>query len=316
MNRAGDVRADVEAYLAARRAMGVMLGTAGRQLRRFARWADARGHRGPLTTELVVHWAQDTPTVTRVGTARRLNCVRTFARWLIAIKPRTEVPPAGILGPSYERKPPHVLTEREVSTLMRSAAQLRPRGGLRPQTLRTIIGLLASTGLRPQEALSLDRGDVDLDAGHLVVRETKFHKSRLVPIHETTRRALRSYARRRDLAVARPRVRLFFLFEDGTGVTSHKFKWAFRQIRRALPARLVGRALRPYDLRHTFACRRLLTWHEDRGDVQAALPALSTYLGHACVTNTYWYLTGVPELFAACGERFEKFASSMQEARR
>lgn len=198
------ITAKVDSYLSLRRGLGFRLQTEGQMLRGFAAFADAAGHRGPLTTELALRWARSTTSPVRLYWARRLEVVRTFARHLAATEPGTEVPPRGLLGPAHGRTPPYVYSDAEARRLMTAAGRLGPPGGLRPHTYRTLIGLLAATGLRISEALHLGRPDVDLTHGRLTVRETKFRKSRLVPLHATAIPALRAYAGRRNRIVAAP----------------------------------------------------------------------------------------------------------------
>lgn len=308
--------ARAEAYLIARRALGVALRIEGQQLLRFARFADSENPRRPLTEATALAWARSSSRATRVGQARRLEVVRPFARWLLAQEPDTEVPGTGLLGPGHRRKPPHPFNDTEIHDLLTAATQLRPAGGLRPRTFAALFGLLACTGLRPGEAVRLTRDDVDLATGRLVVRETKFHKSRLVPLHPSAIQVLRRYARERDRHLPTPSPAGFFLLDSGLPVTMGKAHTAFKRIRLRLgwTARAGRRPPRLYDLRHRFACARLLRWHVERADVNVCLPRLATYLGHVKVSDTYWYLTGEPALMAVCAARFEQFMRRREES--
>lgn len=297
-------------YLCARRALGLRLDVEGEQLLRFALWADRQGRGGQLKAATAIDWALSSRKATRTGHARRLGVVRRFARWLQASEADVEVPPAQILGPSSSRRPPNVLRDVEIRKLLAAAGRLAPAKGLRPITFRTLFGLLACTGLRPGEATRLTREDVDLRAGHVLVRETKFGKSRLVPLHESTTRVLRRYTAQRDRRIAHPATDAFFLLDGGRPATTWKARWALRCVRRSLgwvtpPGR---RHLRLHDMRHSFTCHRLARWHAQGMDVNVRLPRLSTYLGHSKVASTYWYLTAVPELLAVCAARFERAA--------
>jgi integrase len=174
---------------------------------------------------------------------------------------------------------------------------------------------MACTGLRITEALTLQAGDIDLDAGVLTVRQTKFHKSRLVPLHPSATRSLRDYATARARHRPAPRDTTFFVSDAGRRLPYGTVRQTFhRLLRRAMPgAASTGRARpRLHDLRHTFACRRLMAWYRDGTDIDRAIDRLSAYLGHAKVTDTYWYLTGIPELLALAGRRFEQFAAPAQ----
>jgi len=296
-----------EEYLALRRKLGFRLEKPGRELLNFAGYADRVGHEGAITTEMAVRWAKLPHGADPLWRARRLDVVRRFARYRIAVDPGTEVPPAGMLGPSYRRKPPHIYSEDEIASLLGAAASLRPAAGLRPHTYTTLLGLLASTGLRISEALRLDRTDVDLGTGVLTIVETKFHKSRLVPLHPSSTAALSAYAERRDRRHPLLRNGAFLVSDVGSRLGYGGVRCTFVELRRRLgwlpqPGR---RPPRIHDLRHTFACRRLLAWYQDGSEIHTKMPVLSTYLGHVKVTDTYWYLTAVPELMAIASARFE-----------
>jgi integrase/recombinase XerD len=305
----------VEAYLTARRRLGYALRIEGQQLKRFARFAEACGHRGALTLDLALDWAAAAPKAAAIGRARRLETLRPFARFCLPFEPDTQVPPPGILGPAHRRLAPHIYSEEELDRLLAAAGELAPASGLRPDTVRTLLGLLAATGLRVSEALHLDRDDVDLGRALLCVRRSKFGKSRSVPLHPSAVEALAEYAARRDGQVPHPQDEAFFLRDDGRGLSYPQALYAFQRLRTRLGWEREGeRRPRLYDLRHTFACRRLLAWYRDGTDVAAAVPLLSTYLGHVKVSDTYWYLTGIPALLGIAGERFERLTQPAGEA--
>ncbi len=184
-------------YLATRRALGTQLGWPESSLRGFVDFVEAEGEEF-VTTDLAVRWAVQAVGVQRATHARRLAIVRGFAAWLQATDPRTQVPPKGFLPAGQRRPTPHIYSDREISDLMAAAGRLGSASGLRGGTYRTLVGLLAATGLRPGEALALDIGDVDLVGGVLTVRESKFGKSRFVPLEESARAALAAYAIFRD----------------------------------------------------------------------------------------------------------------------
>ena len=295
----------VEDYLAHRRRMGFALRIDGARLQNFARFADTSGHSGPITIDLVLRWATQPSPRPRRFPARRLDPVRPFALYRAAFDPATEVPPRGILGPARQRPVHHIYTQKEVAALLAAANELAPASGLRPATYATLFGLLVASGLRVSEALRLSRADADLAAGLLTIRSTKFRKSRLVPLHPTTTAALRTYAIHRDRAVPRPTAANFFTSHRGSALPYGTVRTVFRELR----ARLGWNALTPrpriHDLRHTFACRRLEQFYEAGLDITPRVAALATYLGHARVSDTYWYLTGTPELLALATRRFE-----------
>lgn len=306
----------VDAYLSARRALGYELRIEGEQLRRFAQFAEERRHRGALTLELALAWANAPERQSAIGPARRLEPLRPFAEYCALFEPETEVPPPRLLGPAHRRITPYIYSDADITAMLDAARQLGPCDGLRPVTMRCLLGLLAATGLRISEALSLHRDDVDLDPGLLTVRVSKFRKSRLVPLHPTAREALADYACVRDRCIAQPADPMFFLFDNGRAVNDAQARYAFGQIRSSLGwDRLPGgRRPRLYDLRHAFACKRLLGWYAEGVDVQWAIPHLATYLGHCKVSDTYWYLTGIPELMAIAAARLERTPSGAMEA--
>jgi integrase len=300
-----------EEYLDYRRRLGYQLRIEGQMLLGFARYADRVGHTGPLTTELAVRWARLPAGASPLYQARRLEVVRCFARHRAIFDPATEVPPERLLGSAHHRTDPYIYSEAEFAALLAAAGRLASPTGLRPRTYATLIGLLICTGLRISEALKMSRGDVDWGHGWLMIRESKFHKSRLVPLHPTVVPALRKYSRDRDLLHPIARTESFFVSDRGSALSYSTVRQTFRKLCAHLPGprRPDGRAPRIHDIRHTFACRRLLHWYADGVDLDHAVVALSTYLGHAKVSDTYWYLTGIPELLDLAAGRFERFIS-------
>lgn len=172
---------------------------------------------------------------------------------------------------------------------------------------------MACTGLRIGEALALGGNDVDLDV--VTVRRTKFHKTRLIPLHATAVGPLRDYTQARGRLQRGPAGTAFFTSENGRALPYTTVRQTFhRLLQEAMPGVAPVGRVRPrlHDLRHTFACRRLLEWYRDGTPIERAIDQLSAYLGHVKVTDTYWYLTGVPELLALAGQRFERFAGPSQ----
>lgn len=304
-----------EQYLALRRSLGFALVTQGRLLLDFARFADEAGGPGPLTVDLAVRWAESSERRRPSNTARRLTVVRGFARYCAGFEPATQIPPLRLFGGTTRRLPPHIYCDAEMADLLRVAMQLRPRNGLRPHTYVTLFSLLASTGLRVSEARRLSCQDVDLEQRLLTVRESKFRKSRLVPLHSSAIEPLRRYAARRDRCHTAPRSDYFFRTDSAPHLTLNAVEAEYWRMRKILGWTAHGRTRLPriHDIRHTFAAVRLLRWHEEGADVEQRLAALATYLGHAHVTETYWYLTAVPELMALTARRFERFARPGQE---
>ena len=302
----------VQEYLAYRRHLGYGLRSQGTLLMAFAKHADRIGHRGPVTIELALQWAQRG--TTRGYQVQKLAAVRAFAKYRSIFEPTTEVPSRCLLGRAHFRTTPHIYSQAEIDSLLAAARRLTPKNGIRPHTYVTLFGLLASTGLRLSEALKLVRSDIDWKQSLLTVRMTKFRKSRLVSLHSSTILAMRSYAETRDRSCPFPQTDRFFVASQGKILSRTAVRCTFRRrLRPALgPLARCGRSRAPriHDLRHTFACRRLLQWYKEGVDIDHSIAALSTYLGHVGVTSTYWYLTGVPELFKLTMSRFEHFASS------
>ncbi len=305
----------VEDYLTLRRDHGFDVGRQGWLLRDFARFADRIEHRGPITVDLAVRWALSQHSGGPANAARRLWAVRQFARHRAAFDPATEIPSSALLGRIPRRTQPHIYSDVEISALLHECSLLQPRDGLRPATYVAFFALLASTGLRLSEACRLGRRDVDLSNGLLTVRAGKFRKSRLVPLHATGVQALARYAARRDAFRAAPPSEFFFRTDHTPALERAAVEKTFSRLRARLGWTAQGRTRRPriHDLRHTFAVRRLVRWYEDGLDVDRKILALATYLGHVKVTDTFWYLSAVPELMAITSHRFERFARREQE---
>jgi integrase len=289
-------------YVAARRALGTRLEEPAKALHRFVSFL-ARKKARFITVQLALEWSrQSRPDVQRATLARKLSMVRQFARWMSAIDPRHQVPPRRMLDVRHRRGKPHIYNQEEISRLMAEAARLKSPNGMKALTLATLIGLLAVTGLRPGEAAALERGDADLEAQVLTIRESKFGKSRLVPIHPSTATALRHYARERDRIFPHPVSSRFFVSERGTALDLRAVRlWLCKisvtcGLRKKAEGHRCGKGPRLQDLRHTFATRRLVEWYEADCDVAVQMPKLATYLGHSSVACTYWYIEAVPEL--------------------
>lgn len=295
----------VEDYLALRRALGFAQREDGPQLRAFARFL--KGHAAShITVHLALRWAQ----LSSAGPARwatRLGWVRRLALHLSASDPKTEIPPAGLLRSAHRRKQPYLYTDVEVRRLLAAAQRLRSTTGLRPATYSILIGLLAVTGLRSGEAIAIDDPDVDLADGVITIRRTKFRKSRLVTLHPSTVEALRGYVVLRDKACPPRATEAFLVGEAGRRLTKSVIEWTFANLSRQTGLRRPTdrRGPRLHDLRHRLAVTTLIRWYRSGLNVEAQLPVLSTYLGHTQVSDTYWYLTAVPELLRLAADRLE-----------
>ena len=313
MNRPRTMVGKAQEYLAYRRSLGFALEATEYVLLDFARFADHCGHRGPLTTALMLRWATGDERHSARYRAERLSIVRGFARHLAAIDGRSQVPDMRLVASAHRRIQPHVFTDKQLAELVTAAAKLRPSYALRPHTYATLFGLLASTGLRVSEALELQRADVDLHSGLLLIRQTKFRKTRWVPLHPTVTKALRQFARHRDQD-AGLRSSPWFFGRCGRPLPYRTVLGTFRRLSSSLGWQSNGALPRPriHDLRHSFVCRRLLQWYRDGVDLNQAIASLSTYLGHAKVSDTYWYLSGTGELLSIAGAKFERFAAVVE----
>jgi integrase len=301
----------IDEYLALRRGLGNGLRGAGIYLHHFADFLDAE-EATVITTDLALRFACMPVRALPSTWAQRLTYVRRFAAWHQATDARTEVPPHGLLPHRHRRKPPHIYTEREIEALVQEASRLPSATGLRARGHATLFGLLAATGLRLGEAVSLDRGDVDLANGVLLIRRAKFGKSRFLPVHDSTRKVLLDYARFRDRILVAPKTPAFLVGESGTRLTQAGVRANFVRVSRTVGLRSAsdgnryGHGPRLHDMRHRFAVARLVEWYREGRDVDREIPKLTTYLGHAHVFSTYWYLEAVPELLGLATERLER----------
>ena len=307
----GEMTTRVADYVRLRRSLSYNSTTRERSLRAFGRYLDEQGLRGPLPLSISLAWATTTTSTDPHNPARRLAGVRGFLRYLATIDGETDVPPPGYLGSVGPRKPPHIYSSAELTELVVGAGRLAPVDGLRPHTYATLFGLLACTGLRVTEALSLTCSQVDLTGGVLTVHG-KRGRTRLVPLHPTAVTPLRDYAEHRNRRYGRGDEAAFFRTDASARISYNTAHHAFSQVRRELGWTADGRTRQPRinDLRHTMVVRRIQTWHAEGVDVGARLPLLATYLGHAELRALYWYLSATPELMRIIGVRFDAFATS------
>lgn len=299
----GRLAARIGDYIRLRRSLGHAFKVQAATLEAFHRFVARQHHPGPLRGDLCLAFvlASDvTPSVR----ARRHAVLRRFAEYLAIFEPATEVLDAQALPRSRATPPARILDDAELARLLAAALEVTASNSMRGRTLYTLLGLLASTGLRSGEALRLNRVDVDLVRGVLEIRRTKFRKDRLVPVHSTTCAQLRAYASDRDRCFPRVTSPAFFVSLRGGRLSPSGLGSAFRQARTR--AGLDGdqpRQLRPHDLRHRFAITRLVASYRAGIDVQAELPLLATYLGHVRYTDTAYYITGTAELMNLTAER-------------
>jgi integrase len=305
------LHAELDRYLAIRRALGFKLARAELLLTQFLGYLETIGV-DTVTIDNAFAWASLPANSSMSWWGQRLSVVRAFARYLHAIDPTHEVPPSRLLPARSHRAVPYLYSDADIAALMAAARQLP--SPLRAASYETLIGLLAVSGLRIGEALRLDRGDVDLHAGVLHVRQTKFGKSRQVPLHPSAVSALASYTSCRDGLCPKPRDPSFFVSATGTRVLYCNFHlgWTDLVHRAGLQPRSALCRPRPHDLRHGFAVRTLLGWYRQGIDVGPQMPLLSAYLGHVNPTSTYWYLSAAPELLALVAARLDAAAEAQQ----
>lgn len=302
------LREAVQEYLALRRALGFKLREAGRGLLDFVTFMEQ--HRAAYITQpLALTWAQQPVNVQPAEWARRLRYVRGFARHRSATDPRTQIPPAGLLPFRPKRARPHLYTDDEIKALLSAALRLPSHGGLRPWTYHTLLGLLSVSGLRIGEACNLELRDIDLKAAVLTIRSAKFGKSRLVPLHASTCKVLADYIARRERAWSgRPVSSYLFVSNRGNRLDGGEIHRTFYALSREIGLRGPSDSHGPrlHDMRHRFAVQTLLRWYQTGEDAERRLPVLSTYLGHAHIADTYWYLSSWPELMHAAMRRLEQ----------
>ncbi len=295
-------------YLRLRRALGYKLERAGHLLPQLVTYLEDNGS-PTLTTELAIAWAR-LPACARPNYwAARLTIARGFARYLRTIEPATEVPPEGVFPARRHRRAPYLWSEEDIARLLDGARALRPR--LRAASYESLLGLLAVSGMRVGEAVGLDRGDVDFDAGVITIRHAKFDRPRLVPLHSSTTAALLAYATERDRLCPR-RSSAFFVSVSGARLDRGAVAKVLRQITTAMGLRSETVRPTPHQLRHSFAVRTLVDWHRDGVPIGEQMAALSTYLGHVSPADTYWYLSASPELMALAAERLDNHLGAGQ----
>jgi len=291
-------------YLSIRRALGFKLRDEGTALPQFLNFLENENS-SFITTALALQWATLPEKVLSVHWARRLAMVRAFARFHNGLDPRTEIPPQGLLPHRYHRRHPYIYDDTEVSRLLEASSHLQSTIGLRASTYSTLFGLLAVTGMRVSETIALDLSDVDLSQNTLTVRQTKFGKSRLIPLHSSTAGKLEEYSELRDRLFPERKSPSFFISEEGIRLTHWAVRWTFVKLSHEIGLRAPNERHGPriHDLRHTFAVKTLIRWYQSDVDVERHMPELSAYLGHTHVNDTYWYISAVPELLSLASLR-------------
>lgn len=300
----GYLRRAVADYLALRRTLGFRLERAERLLAQFVDYVDEQAI-AVITTETAIAWAVLPADADPRWWAHRLTTVRLFAAYLHTLDPRVEVPPAGLIRCRTVRATPYLFTDAEITALITVAGQLP--NPLRAATFQTLIGLLTVTGMRVGEVIGLDRDDFDAGSQTLTVRDAKFGKSRLIPLHPTAGQAVTAFLRRRDELIPAPASPALLVSLRGTRL---RYNDVWRTVhdlttRAGLTARSSSCRPRIHDLRHGWAVATLLDGYARGEDVTALLPRIATYLGHADPKHTYWYLSAAPELLALAADRLQ-----------
>lgn len=295
------LREQVADYLRLRRSLGYKLVEHERFLNQFLDYLE-KHEVSTITAENALAWARLPVGANPRWHGARLSAVRGFAAWAQAFDPDIHVPPAGLLPMGPTRSTPYLYSEDQICALIEVAADLVP--SVRAATFQTLIGLLVVTGMRAGEATRADLTDLDLDGGTLTVRNTKFGKSRILPLHPSVIDELRAYLTVRSTA-ALPGTTALLISTAGTGLTYDNAQKVFRKLttRAGITPRSTACRPRMTDMRHSFAVNTLLDAYRSEGDVGAWLPLLSTYLGHTEPANTYWYLHAAPELMALAVDR-------------
>jgi integrase/recombinase XerD len=302
------LRQAVQDYLTMRRSLGYKLHSAGKALLDFATFMEQ--HRAPyITHSLALAWAKQPSSVRPDEWARRLSYVRIFARHRSAADPRTQIPPAGLLPYRPKRARPYLYSDKEIKDLLSAALQLPSSEELRPWTYHCLLGLLSVSGMRVSEAQNLELKDVDLRTGVLTIRGAKFGKSRLVPVHASTRRVLADYITRRERTWAkRPVSSYLFVSGWGNRLDGGDIRRTFYALSRQIGLRGPSDSHGPrlHDMRHGFASKTLLRWYRAGENAERRLPILSAYLGHVHWSDTFWYVSALPELMHEARSRLER----------
>jgi len=298
----------VEEYIAYKKDLGYQIKIESQELRRFALYTISIEYEGSLTIDIAFQWATLKKDYSRWYMARRMETIRTFSKYICVFDKQAQVPPKGMFGNCHGRTVPYIFSPEEISILMKASSNLFSPDGLRARTLPVAIALLWSTGMRPNEVCSLMDHDIDLYNKLITIRETKFFKSRIIPLHETTIVELKSYVYNRNKLRKHFRDSHFLITTGSKKLKLRNFEYAFQLIRDNLLINKKEWNRRPprlHDIRHSFACNILLNWLKKGINVNNKIIYLSTYLGHVKVANTYWYLTGTPELMQFASKKFK-----------
>lgn len=294
-------------YISLRRSLGYKLIKEALMLNSFGLFMEREGT-SYITTKLALQWAMEPRNVLSAQWSSRLSVVRKFAHYAKAMDSRNEVPPYGLLPYKFQRPNPYIYRNEEILQLLKACTSLPYGNGLRRHTYYTVFGLLAVTGMRISEATALNREDVDFAHRIISIRETKFRKSRMIPLHESTIQVLHEYARLRDRIHPTAETPNFFFSNQGTCLIADTVRWTFIRLSHRIGLRKPTDSNGPriHDMRHSFAVKTMIKWYREGVDVEKHIALLSTYLGHVKPSDTYWYLSSIPELVGLAAARLEK----------
>jgi integrase len=308
--------AEMDRYLTIRRQLGANLSTDERILRRFVTFADNGGAQY-VSASLIMRWLESLPSASPGTRATRFRVARQFAEWLHGMDSRHEAPPRGLVPGRVQRVHPYIYSDAEIVAIIDQARTLPSVYGMRGLTCSTLFGLIAVTGLRISESLSLDPHDLDAESGVLRIRQGKLGKERLLPLAPSVVERLESYGRERDRLLGR-RPEAFFVTCEGRRLGDCGARYNFAHVCQQIGLRQPqlhlrhGRGPRIHDLRHTFAVRTMLSWYRSGKDVGREMIKLTTWLGHAHPAHTYWYLEAVPELLELASARITGVAAEVE----
>jgi integrase/recombinase XerD len=292
----------IQEYIQLKKSYGLKYQEGASTLLSFSNYCSKNKYKN-ITVNIILEWVQTYPNASRNNISKKLMILRGFTSYWKVFNDKTEIPPKDLFRYQKIRINPHIYSGSEVRKILSTSKKLGAEPGqsnpIRPYTFKTIFGLLASSGLRRNEAINLKRKDVDFINGTLMIEMTKFRKSRLIPVHPSTLKKLKAYAKFRDEVIKKTKCDNFFIMNRGQAVDGDSIYYAFVHVCKMAGIRptLEGTGYpRIHDLRHTFVVRAILGWLRDGQNIHSMMPALSTYIGHAEPADTYWYLTGVPEL--------------------
>jgi integrase/recombinase XerD len=299
----------VKDYLSYRRRLGFEMFADEVRLMDFARFA-TESNLESLSIESAINWAKKSKRNNPLTWTNRLSDLRGFAVYLRArnTDQNVEIPPANYFGAVYRRRIPHIYTKAEVMNILRESEKLWPKDGLRPRTCAVVFGLMASTGMRVSEVLKLRRNDFDTASGIIYIRDAKFNKHRSIPVHQTVANVLKDYSQFRDRFSGSANSEQYFLFDGGNPPSCRNLLDALRVVCKRLGLQPKGdyELHRLHDFRHTYIVNAVLR-SQTGTNADTIISSLSSYVGHVKVTDTYWYLTGIPELLSLAAERFRAF---------